>query len=263
MIATELITERAAMAIQEARDFLESNVSSVTITNEAEYTGAATLITQLKAKRKSLDETRAEEKEPHLTAGREVDASFKPVIDSFAEKIQIIEKAGRDYRAKQQEIAAAIQRKLIDEAEANRKKLESQAGTNAEKASALREKAMEYVRLASQATDPYEKTRLQSEASKCEVRACKYDDKREAKIEQAAVTVAPVVVAAVPQNVRGAFNTRTTYESNIVDLPKLLDFFKTSCPPTVLAEIKKFTDSMARASRGTASTIPGVTFFVR
>jgi hypothetical protein len=256
-----IITEAAAKQIEEARNFLENKVQSVTITTESEYAGAGALITALKSNKKALDDTRKAEKEEYLNNGRKVDSEFNPIILALTEKIEYIERAGRDYRRKQEEIAAAAQKRLDDAAEAERKALEAQAGTKAEKAARLREKAIELTRKAAKEKDPSKATNLLQEAQKYEQRACGYDERAEAKKEQAQTLVAPIVQPAVPQAHRGGFNTRTIYSAKITDMVKVLDHLKNGVPPAVSTAISSWTNAAARSSHGAASTIPGVEFY--
>lgn len=256
----KLITETAAQLIQEAKAFLESKTLSMSITSETEYLGAGELITLLKKKKKALDDTRKSEKEEYLNNGRKVDAEFNPTIELCEEKIKIIENAGREYRRVQEELAAKSQKELEDKAEAERAKLEAQAGTNAEKAARLRDEAAKLTSQAGQCNDLIEKNRLLNEAQKYENRACKYDEKVEQKKELAQTVVAPVVQAAIPAATRGGFNTRVQYVAKITDIGKVMDHLKPSVPPAILAVITQWANQQARASAGAASTIPGVEF---
>lgn len=256
-----LITAEAANQIEEVKNFLSTEVQEVTIETEDQYNGAAALITALKSKRKALDETRKTEKEPFLENGRKVDGEFQPVIKQCDEKILLIESAGRGYRRKQEEIAAAEQKRLEDAAEAERKALEAQAGTKAEKAARLREKALELTRKATKEKDPIKAANLMNEAQKYEQRACGYDERAEAKVQQAQTLVAPIVQAAVPQAHRGGFNTRTSYAAKITDMGKVLDHLKKAMPSAIQASILQWANAAARSSQGAASAIPGVEFY--
>lgn len=258
---TDLLTPEAARLINEAREFLETGVSLVTIETETQYIGAAALIKELKTKKKTLDETRATEKEPHLTAGRAVDAEFQPIIKLFDEKITLIERAGRSYRETQERIRAEEQKRLLDQAEARRRKLEEQAGTNAEKAASLRQMAQDYRSHAAVSDNTEEVSRLTSEAAKCEMRALKYDEKVEAKTAEIAVTVAPVVAPVVPKATRGAFNVRAYYGARVTNLDQLLDYVKQNRQYHLITVNQSALDQLATVAKGATSAIPGVQFF--
>ncbi len=256
-----LITAEAAVQIEEAKAFLESGISVVTITTEKEYLGAGALITEIKKRSKDLAETHNREKAPHLKAGRKVDAEFFPVIRLLNDKAKTLDEGGRAYRQKQIEIAAEAQKRLEDAAEAERKALEAQAGTKAEKAARLRERAAELTAKAAKEKDPVKASNLMREAAKYEQRACGYDERAEAKVQQAQTLVAPIVQPAVPQAHRGGFNTRTTYAAKIKDMGSVLEHLKKGVPPNVRVEIEKWANAVARSPQGTASTIPGVEFY--
>jgi hypothetical protein len=256
-----LITEQAAKLIQEAKDFLTNEIKSLTISTELEYSASEFLITEIKRKKKILEGSHKAEKLPHLEAGRLVDNAFFPTIDLLEEKAKLLDKSGRDYRQKQIDLAAAAQKRLEDEYEAERKALEAQAGTKAEKAARLRERALELTRKAAKEKDPAKAANLMHEAQKYEQRACGYDERAEAKVQQAQTLVAPIVQPAVPPAHRGGFNTRTTYAAKITDMNKVLDHLKKAVPSAIQASILQWANAAARSSQGAASTIPGVEFY--
>jgi hypothetical protein len=246
---TNLITEAAAKLIQDARVFLETEVTSLVISSETEYSAAESLIIEIKKRSKQLSGSHDLEKEPHLKAGREVDAAFFPTIRLLDEKAKILDKSGRDFREKQIAIAQEAQRKLDEENEAARRKIMDSAASKQEKAKELRAMA-----------DKLEAEGKLDEAQKCRDRAAGYDERAEAKVEQAQQRVAPIVQAAVPPAKRGGFNNRTTYKAKIVKMPALMGYLSAAVPPAVEAVIRQWADAQARASQGAPSTIPGVEF---
>ena len=256
-----LITSEARKLIEDVRNFCSSEkVVSLTIANHEQYEGAGLLIKELKIKKKQIEGKREEEVKPLYDAYKDAGQEFKPIIDLVDSKVQAIERAGREYRAIEEKRAAEKQKRLDDEADARRRALESQTGTNTEKAAAMRRAAAELREKAKTESDREEVERLINEANKYEYRAQQYDEKAEIKQQVAAQVVAPIAQAEIPKNTRGAFNVRVYHRARIKEFGAFAQWVVSNKQWGLISANEGALNKMAEAIKG-ASPIPGVEFY--
>jgi len=112
----------AVAAAQAAADYL-ARCQALTITSQEDAQAAAVLIDEGTKGRKAADADRAAEKEPHLTAGREVDASWKPAIETYDAGAKLVKanaaawlKAERERQAEAARIAREEEERKMHEA---------------------------------------------------------------------------------------------------------------------------------------------------
>lgn len=106
--------------IDDLRDEAREWLAGCKITSAEEAEGVKTLLDMARQGSKAADAARAEEKEPHLTAGREVDAKWKPLVksaDTIADVCKQVLTPWNIAEAARKEAAAALARA---EAEAER-----------------------------------------------------------------------------------------------------------------------------------------------
>lgn len=96
-----------------ASDTLEGEVA----TDEQEA-GLADLLDQIRQAEKDAEAARKEEKQPHLDAGRKVDADWKPGLDKAKAAISAIKDKLTGYRVAKQRAAEEAARMAREEAEA-------------------------------------------------------------------------------------------------------------------------------------------------
>ncbi len=238
MNISTLISKESAEKINEVRALLESHsIESISIKTDAEAEGALTVVTSLKTAKKELEAKKDVEMSPHYDKYVEIRDSFNAITKKIDEITSAFDRAYKNYKTEQQRIAAEKQRQLDQKAADDRRKAEEQAA-------AARAKADEY------------------SANGRDDLAAKQDAKAAELSQKAVETVAPIVTANVVQNVRGGFNTRKVWKGRITDIKKVLTYFyNRGTPPNVQAEIQKYADAQARASRGVKSTIQGIEFY--
>lgn len=121
----------AADLFAEEIDNLKSRAEAFGDVTEANAGEARDLIGLAKALAKAIDAKRDEEKRPHLEAGREIDGTYKPLVDSAKYACAPLEKALTDH--------IVAQKRKAEEA---RRAAEAKAAAEAAKAKALAEDAL-------------------------------------------------------------------------------------------------------------------------
>lgn len=238
MNISSLISKESADKINEVRALLESHsIESISIKTDAEAEGALSVVTSLKSAKKELETKQKSEMGPHYDKYVEIRDSFNTVTKKIDEITSAFDRAYKNYKAEQQRIAAEKQRQLDLKAAEDRRKAEEQAAAARKKAEDL-------------------------SASGRDDLAAKQDLKAAELSQKAVETVAPVVTANVVQNVRGGFNTRKIWKGRIINIKEVIKYFyNRGVPPNVLAEIQKYADAQARASKGVKSNIPGIEYY--
>ena len=233
--ALKVITD-AEIALKQFETFMTGTESVLIINTEEEYNNAAVVIKSIKDHKKSVEEQKSIVVPPLFKTYKDTLAPFSLVLDNIEDKVTAIESAGRIFRKKIEAEAAEKQRLLDVAAAQERKKAEDKAEAERIKADAYRNEGREDM------------------AVKADARADKAEEKADS-------VVAPIVQANIPQNTRGAFNTRKSYSARISRVADLLEHFKKGVPKNVEAEIQKWANGQARLSGGMASTIPGIEFY--
>lgn len=108
MAATASLQEARALAIQTAEDLED----------------ASELFNLTKSTRDAYERERVAEKEPHLAAGRAVDARWKPVLTTLDDASNEIASKIRAFRREMERRAAEEQRRLREQQETERQRLE-------------------------------------------------------------------------------------------------------------------------------------------
>ena len=118
-LAETLAVDHAALAADIEALAKEANAGPKEIKTEADLESASKIILKVRPLAAKVEKTRVEEKEPHLSAGREVDAFFRVHADRLSRIADFFQKEADKYtRAKADEErrkAAAAAQKLRDE----------------------------------------------------------------------------------------------------------------------------------------------------
>lgn len=174
---------------------------------------------------KDIDGERDHQKRPHLEAGREIDAAFKPLI------------------AECEEIAKALKRKLAAHLDAKEREARRIAE---EKARALREAEEAAAKAAEPEDDPF----LAATAPTVDVAAAH----AEAKTAEAEALAASRVGSAA-----GGFKAaglRTVRKAKVTDWPALVAHYATH--PEVRALAERLANADIRHAKGAPVNLPGV-----
>lgn len=193
-----------------------ANFGDITEANAGE---ARDLIGLAKKLAKDIDAKRDEEKRPHLEAGRQIDATYKPLMDDAKSAPVPLEKG----------LVALIneqKRKAAEAAEAARKAAEEEAR-----------------RAAMLANDPILGEEVQDAAKLAEQKA-----------EIAAATVKTVATVKGSEGFRAA-GVRKSYRAKVIDAQAMVMHF--AAHPDVIAAAERAANAEARSSKGSAH-IPGV-----
>lgn len=186
---------------------------------EANAGEARDLIGLAKKLAKDIDTKRDEEKRPHLEAGRQIDATYKPLVDDAKAAPAPLERALLAYVNEQK-------RKAAEAAEAARKAAEEQAR-----------------RAAMLADDPILGEEVQDAAKLAEQKA-----------EVAAASVKTVATVKGSEGFRAA-GVRKSYRAKVIDAKTMVMHF--AAHPDVIAAAERAANAEARSSKGSAQ-IPGV-----
>ena len=115
----------AAELFAEEIDSLKARAKSFGAITEANAGEARDLIGLAKKLAKDIDEKRAEEKKPHLEAGRQIDGTYNPLVDAAKKSVGPVEKALTAYvveqKRKAEEARREAERKAAEEAERARR----------------------------------------------------------------------------------------------------------------------------------------------
>lgn len=172
-----------------------ANVAPREIKTDADLDTVAKLITDARALGKRVDGKRVDEKEPFLTAGREVDAFFKTAIDRLAR------------------VGAAFQTIADNHARAKVAEARRKADEDAAKARAKAQRQREIAERAAEAERP-------KAAANAEVRAAAAEAKAEETSQIAAASVADLVGKTTTAS--GATATgKTVWSYEITDYDKI------------------------------------------
>lgn len=168
---------------------------------------------------KDIDAKRDEEKRPHLEAGRQIDATYKPLVDDAKAAPEPLRKALMDHINEQK-------RKADEAARLARQKAEEEARSAARLADdpLLGDEAMEAAKLAEQ------------------------------KAEVAAASVKTVATVKGSEGFRAA-GVRKSYRAKVIDAKAMVNHYASH--PDVIAAAERAANAEARSSKGSAQ-IPGV-----
>lgn len=231
----EVITQ-ADSVLEQFKLYMNGKDSSLIIRSEQEYSNAAVVIKNVKAYKKLLLASKEDVVGPLYKQYKETLSVFSKKEILISSKICALEIAGKNFRR-------AV------EAEAKRKQIEEDR------------KAAEARRKAEEAAERAKRKAEEAAAQGREDLAEKWESKAEESQNIAASTVADIVSPEIPPNTKGSFNTRKTFAARIVNVDKLLEYFKSSCPPDILNAAQKWCNAQARAAKGAKSTIPGVLYY--
>lgn len=227
----EILAENYAHFAKEIEAIAErANAAPKTVRNDDDLDAVGVIIKDAKAMLKRVDGTRKEEKEPHLQAGRDVDAFFKVMSERLDRIATALGDRADDY---QRQKAAEARRKAEEEARKLREKEEAERRKAEEAAAAGKDRA----------------------ADKAEVKADMMADKA-AEAERAAQAS-----AADLARTRGASGTlasaKTVTKVRIVDLALIQQSMGPLGPYMDSDAIQKAANTWLRVTKG-AGTIPGL-----
>lgn len=200
--------EQTAMVMRSATE--------LKVVDAPSYEMAATCLKTSKMLIKEIEKRRVEITDPINKGLRLVNAMFKEITEPSENAVRIIDTKMSTYRTEQARIAAEAQRKLDEEARKRREELERQARETKHKAAekaAAECRAAEEAAAAGRSADA-EKLRAQALATEEKAAA-----KIEEKLEEASMTVAPIVQREVPK-VAG-HSVIVTWDFEITDASKL------------------------------------------
>lgn len=168
----EILAENYAHFAKEIEDIAgRANLLPKSVRSDDDLDRIGVVVKDAKAMLKRVDGARKEEKEPHLQAGRDVDAFFKALSERLDRIATVLESRATDYqRAKAAEARRKAEeeaRKLREAEEAARRKAEEAAAAGREraadkadlKAETLAEKAAEAERMAEASAADLARTR--------------------------------------------------------------------------------------------------------
>lgn len=210
----------AAELFQIELDGLKARIAAFPPITEANAGDARDLIGLAKKLAKDIDAKRDEEKRPHLEAGRQIDATFKPLVDAANAAPAPLSNALLAYVNEQKRLAAEA----------------------AEKARRMAEE--EAKRAAALADDPILGGEVQDGARLAQQKA-----------DVAAASVKTVATVKGSEGFRAA-GVRVTYRADVSDPVAMVTHYAKH--PDVIAAALKVANAEARNSKGSA-TIPGVT----
>ena len=101
--------------------------NALTIQSAEDMEVASELFNAAKAERDEYERSRVGEKEPHLEAGRQVDAKWKPILTTLDSATAAISAKIGTFRREAQRRAEEEQRRLREQQEKERQRLEKQA----------------------------------------------------------------------------------------------------------------------------------------
>jgi hypothetical protein len=138
-----LISQESARIVEEVRNFLGSTVVDLTISNEVEKKNAVTLGNGLQKKRKIIEELRKKEKSVYDAKCKAVQDEFKPTLNMFDEKINILSTSITKYDRALEIERQKRQQALEDAAQKEREALEKFAGKREERLKLYQDKREE------------------------------------------------------------------------------------------------------------------------
>lgn len=197
------------------------------ITNDTKAGELKDFIDQTRALQKRVEERRKEDKEPHLKAGREVDAAYKDITAILERAMTIAKKPLQTYMLEKQREADEAQRKAAAEA---------------------REREEE-ARRAQQIAERNQSAAAQIEAERA-AEAAKAAQKQ-------ANTPAKAKVASATGAGTKSTGLRTRRRAQIDNIRHAFMHYQTA--PEVVDVIQRLADADIRAAKGEPITIPGVT----
>ena len=198
---------------------LKDRIAAFPPITEANAGDARDLIGLAKKLAKDIDAKRDEEKRPHLEAGRQIDATFKPLVDAANAAPAPLSNALLAYVNEQKRLAAEA----------------------AEKARRMAEE--EARRAAELADDPILGEDVQDAAKLAQQKA-----------DVAAASVKTVATVKGSEGFRAA-GVRVSYKAKVTSAAAMVAHFATN--PDVIAAAEKLANSAIRAAKGSI-TIPGV-----
>jgi len=201
----ELISPAAALAISQTREYLESVIVNVIIETEEQKINAITLGNELQKKYKELDGIRMVEKRQYDQKGKDVQARFVPVLDLIDEKKAILAKAITIWDAKLEEQRKARVRELQQAADRERARLDSLAGSRAERAASYLKAAEESLSKAqNESLSMDERAQAQKDFNYFNQKYLEFDEKATSTAEAALRMTAPVVEMETPGASKGS-----------------------------------------------------------
>lgn len=201
----ELISPAAALAISQTREYLESVIVNVIIETEEQKINAITLGNELQKKFKELDGIRMVEKRQYDQKGKDVQARFVPVLDLIDEKKAILAKAITIWDAKLEEQRKARVRELQQAADRERARLDSLAGSRAERAASYLKAAEESLSKAqNESLSMDERAQAQKDFNYFNQKYLEFDEKATSTAEAALRMTAPVVEMETPGASKGS-----------------------------------------------------------
>lgn len=212
------IAERTATLIETANRWITERKE---IADDDTAGKANDFLTQLRAEYKAAEDERKKEKQPHLDAGKAVDARYKPITERLTKATDAIKKMLTPY----------LQKKQREEEEARRREQE-EARRRAEEE---RKRAEELAK--------------QGNAIEAEIAA---EEAAKATEEAEKIEQAPARASAKGEMGRAA-TLRTTYTGEIADFDKCLAHYKGHV--AIRETLQKLINADVRAG---THTIPGV-----
>lgn len=110
--------EAMALHIEDLFQLVSDTTEGAEVTNDEQESALADLLDEVRKAAKDAEAQRKAEKEPHLEAGRAIDAAWKPIKDRCDMAADAIKKLLTPYRTAKQKAKDEAARKAREEAEA-------------------------------------------------------------------------------------------------------------------------------------------------
>lgn len=110
--------EAMALHVEDLFQMVSDTIEGAVVTTDAQEAALDALLGDVKQAAKDAEATRKEEKEPHLEAGRQIDANWKPIKDRLSAAADEIKKLLTPYRVAKQKAKDEAARKAREKAEA-------------------------------------------------------------------------------------------------------------------------------------------------
>lgn len=226
------------------------------------YEVAAGELREIVARKKRLEDARTSMKKPVLDAGRNIDAFFKPLIDTLAQAELIYKRGMLAYEEAERRRREEEERRAREAAEAERRRIEEEALRRAQEIEAQKKAEAEAIAQELREAGDDEGAKIIVEQAEAEAAAEADHVLQSAAAE--AQTVAPVVPFAPPPRAAG-ISGRENWKAEITDAEALI---KAAAEGHALAKAivvraiqeagNKVASQQAKSLKGELNTVPGI-----
>lgn len=213
MTTEALISQESSRIVQEVRDFLESTIVDLNITNDVEKKNALTLGNELQKKFSIIEKTRKAEKGIWDTKAKKVQEEFLPTLNLISEKKNTLSRALTEYDRKLEIQRQQRQKELEDIAQKERDRLEKLAGSREERRKMYTEKVEELrEKLNKSSGDSEAYNTIAKEIRYYQAKADEFTEKAQQSQVAAAQVVTPIYKPEAPAANKGS---RVTWKASV------------------------------------------------